>query len=323
MNIEVFKPLFQQLSRYGLEKWSGELEKPVENSLAKSDGNLSGWQQTVSHLPEIVGTKADLRSAAVTLYQANKIDEDVLRNLKECLFELMPWRKGPFLLYSIFIDTEWRSDFKWNRLENHISSLKGRRVLDIGCGNGYHLFRMLGAGAEIAIGADPSFLFLAQFSVIKKYLPDLNAFLLPLGVEELPESQAFDTVFSMGVLYHRRSPFDFLRQLKMQLRPGGELVLETLVVEGDQNCVLVPADRYARMKNVWFIPSPAAMLHWLQRAGFRNGRMVDLTATSVEEQRSTEWMRLESLSECLDKNDPRLTVEGYPAPLRGVFIAER
>ncbi|MEW6711855.1 MAG: DUF1698 domain-containing protein, partial [Candidatus Riflebacteria bacterium] len=75
--------------------------------------------------------------------------------------------------------------------------------------------------------------------------------------------------------------------------------------------------------NVWFIPSPPAMLHWLQRAGFRNPKMVDLTATSVEEQRNTEWMRLESLSECLDKNDPRLTVEGYPAPLRAIFIAER
>ncbi|MFZ5951657.1 MAG: tRNA 5-methoxyuridine(34)/uridine 5-oxyacetic acid(34) synthase CmoB [Candidatus Rifleibacteriota bacterium] len=323
MNIEDFEPLFLQLSRLGLEKWDGELKKLVEVSLAKPDGNLSSWQQAVSRLPEITGAQADLRSAAVTLYRDQKIDEAVLKNLKECLFELMPWRKGPFSLFNIYIDTEWRSDFKWNRLENHITSLKGRRVLDIGCGNGYHLFRMHGAGAEIAIGADPSFLFLAQFSVIKKYLPDLNVFLLPLGVEELPESQAFDTVFSMGVLYHRRSPFDFLRQLKMQLRPGGELVLETLVIEGDQNCVLVPADRYARMKNVWFIPSPAAMLHWLQRAGFKNARMIDLTATSVDEQRSTDWMRLESLSECLDKNNSRLTVEGYPAPLRAVFMAER
>ncbi|PMC22346.1 tRNA 5-methoxyuridine(34)/uridine 5-oxyacetic acid(34) synthase CmoB, partial [Klebsiella aerogenes] len=44
----------------------------------------------------------------------------------------------------------------------------------------------------------------------------------------------------MGVLYHRRSPLDHLWQLKDQLAPGGELVLETLVIEGDENTVLVP-----------------------------------------------------------------------------------
>lgn len=77
-----------------------------------------------------------------------------------------------------------------------------------------------------------------------------------IGVEQLPLIKAFDTVFSMGVLYHRKSPIEFLQQLKSQLRPGGELMLETLVVEGDENTVLMTGDRYAQMRNVWFYPPP-------------------------------------------------------------------
>lgn len=63
----------------------------------------------------------------------------------------------------------------------------------------------------------------------------------------------------MGVLYHRRSPLEHLWQLKDQLVQDGELVLETLVVEGDENTVLVPGDRYAQMRNVYFIPSALAL----------------------------------------------------------------
>jgi len=100
-------------------------------------------------------------------------------------------------------------------------------------------------------------------------------------------------------------------------------VLETLVVDGDAERVLLPAGRYARMRNVWMIPSPAAGERWLQRAGFNRARCVDVTATSTDEQRSSDWMRFESLTEALDPADPRRTVEGLPAPRRGIFIAER
>jgi tRNA (mo5U34)-methyltransferase len=236
---------------------------------------------------------------------------------------MMPWRKGPFNLHGINIDTEWRSDWKWDRLLPHISDLTNRTVLDIGCGSGYHLWRMRGAGAEFVVGIDPSDLFLSQFQAIKHFNPDPKVHLLPLGVEQLPELNAFDTVFSMGVLYHRRSPIDFLSQLKAQLKPGGELILETLVVEGDVNTVLVPTDRYAKMRNVWFIPSTEALVLWMQRVGFKNVRVVDNDHTSLDEQRKTDWMTTESLADFLDPNDPNKTIEGYPAPLRAIIIANK
>lgn len=244
--------------------------------------------------------------------------------IETLLRQLMPWRKGPFSLYGTEIDTEWRSDWKWDRVLPHISPLEGRTILDVGCGSGYHMWRMLGAGASMVVGIDPMQLFLCQFEAVRKLLgDDQRAYLLPVGIEQLPALNAFDTVFSMGVLYHRRSPLDHLWQLKNQLVSGGELVLETLVIEGDENAVLVPGERYAQMRNVYFLPSAAALKKWLEKCGFTDVRIADHALTSTEEQRRTDWMTSDSLAEFLDPENPHLTVEGYPAPLRAVLVARK
>ena len=194
--------------------------------------------------------------------------------------------------------------------------------LDVGCGNGYYLWRMLGAGAGCVVGVDPNWLFLNQFLALKHFLPDLPAWHLPLALEELPAKlEGFDTVFSMGVLYHRRSPMDHLLELKQLIKPGGQLVLETLVIDGDENAVLVPEGRYGRMGNVWFIPSTAALENWLKKMRFNDVRVVDVCQTTTQEQRSTDWMRFQSLSDFLDPNDSNKTIEGYPAPRRTIFTA--
>ncbi|MBT7371650.1 MAG: tRNA 5-methoxyuridine(34)/uridine 5-oxyacetic acid(34) synthase CmoB, partial [Gammaproteobacteria bacterium] len=225
------------------------------------------------------------------------------KNYSETLTALKPWRKGPLRIGETFVDTEWRSDWKWQRLVAHLSPLKDRKVLDIGCGNGYHLFRMLGAGASLAVGVDPTILFNYQFALIQKVCADNNAFLLPLRSEHMPPFACFDTVFSMGVLYHRRSPIDHMTELFSFLKPGGELVLETLIVDSDQQTILIPEDRYAKMANVWFIPSPSVLTTMASRAGFSNPRIVDVTATTTDEQRATEWMDFESLTDFLDPTD--------------------
>lgn len=124
----------------------------------------------------------------------------------------------------------------------------------------------------------------------------------------------------MGVLYHRRSPIDHLLALHGALRPGGQLLLETLVVDNEDK-ILVPAGRYAKMRNVWFLPSPDLLAVWLRRAGFRDVATVDVTATTVEEQRQTSWMQFESLADFLDPADNSLTCEGYPAPKRAIVTA--
>ncbi|WP_338495229.1 tRNA 5-methoxyuridine(34)/uridine 5-oxyacetic acid(34) synthase CmoB [Erwinia aphidicola] len=318
-----FGNFYQLIAKSPLSHWLETLPGQIAAWQRESlHGHFKNWDRSVEHLPDLTPETLDLLhgvsadSAHLTARQRDGI-EKLLRNL-------MPWRKGPFSLYGVNIDTEWRSDWKWERVLPHISSLAGRTVLDVGCGSGYHMWRMLGAGARLVVGIDPMQLFLCQFEAVRKLLGnDQRAHLLPLGIEQLPELKAFDTVFSMGVLYHRRSPLDHLFQLKNQLLSGGELVLETLVVEGDDQQVLVPGERYAQMRNVYFIPSTGALKNWLEKCGFVDVKIADYSVTSTEEQRRTDWMTSESLAEFLDPNDPGKTVEGYPAPLRAVLVATK
>ena len=244
-------------------------------------------------------------------------------DFEEVLSMFLPWRKGPFRVGKTLVDTEWRSDWKWQRISRHIEPLEGKQVLDIGCGNGYHLFRMLGAGADLALGIDPTILFNYQFSLLQKLSQPNRAYLLPLRSEHLPQFGGFDTVFSLGVLYHRRSPIDHLKELLSFAKPGGELVLETLIVEGDQNTLLIPRDRYAKMANVWFIPSTSMLELMLRRAGFIDVKTVDVNVTSLEEQRATSWMQFQSLEDYLDPTDKTKTIEGYPAPARAILVARK
>ncbi len=303
-----------------LANWRPRLEKQIQAKLFDSnDGHLKGWLNALKLLPEFHCQNAEL---ANELKLEGVCDQSLAES---ALISFHPWRKGPMHLGGIDIDTEWRSDWKWDRLKDHTSSLEGRAVLDIGCGNGYYLYRMLGAGAKLAIGIDPFLLFVIQFWATKHFAPkDLPAWVLPLGWEDLPEELPhFDTIFSMGVLYHRRNPDQFLRQLQNYVRPGGELVLETLVIEGKKGEVLVPEGRYAKMRNVWYIPSVATLVDALTQSGWENVRCIDVTPTSTDEQRSTDWMTFESLSDFLDPNDASKTIEGYPAPVRAVVIANK
>ncbi|OLU22426.1 tRNA 5-methoxyuridine(34)/uridine 5-oxyacetic acid(34) synthase CmoB [Pseudomonas sp. PA15(2017)] len=309
-----------ELAGTPLQDWSADLPAQIDAKLAIGHGDLQRWYAAVEALPSLNAEQIDLRQ---DFRLDGPCDESMQAALDSALRGLIPWRKGPFHPFGVHVDTEWRSDWKWQRVAPHLD-LKGRRVLDVGCGNGYYMWRMLGAGARSVVGIDPNWLFLCQFLAMKNYLPDMPAWHLPLGIEELPAKLlGFDTVFSMGVLYHRRSPIDHLLELKDCLRKGGELVLETLVVEGDAQQVLVPEDRYAQMRNVWFLPSVPALELWLRRAGFLDVRCVDVSVTSVEEQRSTEWMRYQSLPEFLDPLDHRRTVEGLPAPRRAVMVARK
>lgn len=316
--------LYQLMQGTPLQAWSELLDIQIKNRLTSENfGKLAEWQKTVDQLPEIKAAAVNLQDDTVTISSLEELAEEDKLQLEIQLKKLMPWRKGPYYIHGVTIDTEWRSDFKWQRLKSFIQPLKGKTILDVGCGNGYHSWRISGEDAELVIGIDPSALFVMQFQAVKHFVGDRDVFVLPLGIEDVPENlQAFDTVFSMGVLYHRKSPIDHLYQLRGCLKSGGELVLETLVIQGDEHQVLVPEDRYAQMRNVWFIPSSQAMLRWLARAGFKNSRLIDESFTSLEEQRATEWMTFHSLENFLDADDHTKTIEGYPAPLRATFIAE-
>ncbi len=329
-----YQPLYDALIEAKAEAWAKILPQQLEQGFDQSKhGDLAQWQALVDSVPVLPTVQRVLDADAVQIGCADDLTEEQCRGdfsrperlkspLQSQLKALHPWRKGPYNLFGIQIDTEWRSDWKWNRLKNHIAPLEHRLVLDVGCGNGYHCWRMLGAGAKMVVGIDPMLLNVMQFQLVRKLYGEAPVYVLPMGIEDMPYGlKAFDTVFSMGVLYHRRSPIDHLMELRDCLQPGGELVLETLVIDGGLGEVLLPEDRYARMRNVWFLPSCDTLVSWLKRCGFKNIRLVDVTVTSVEEQRTTEWMTFHSLKDFLDADNPQLTCEGLPAPKRAIVIA--
>lgn len=323
---DCYAPLCDELSRGGLQDWRNLLERQLHKRFDESPhGDITRWLTALEALPEIDRVHHVLDQSAVALISSQWLSEPAQQRLESGLRGLMPWRKGPFDFFGVHIDTEWRSDWKWDRVLPHLADLRGRQVLDVGCGSGYHLWRMLGEGASRVIGIDPGLLFLFQFLAVKRYIePPPRADLLPLRLEDIPRKlEIFDTTFSMGVLYHRRSPLDHLLELRDTLRPGGELVLETLVVDGPEGYSLMPEDRYGQMRNVWFLPSCDTLLRWLDRTGFRNARVVDVNVTTIAEQRRTDWMPFQSLADFMDPNDPGKTIEGYPGPKRATLIATR
>lgn len=311
-----YTELYEQLKGSDLESWNAVLPDLIAHGLRpERHGLMPQWEEALAQLPTIGSNSVELKTEV-------RAEGSTFPGLEETLRTFLPWRKGPYHIHGIDIDTEWRSDWKWDRVAPHIQPLDGRTILDVGCGNGYHCWRMAGEGAKLVIGVDPSAMFVCQFFAMKNFLRNPRAWVLPLGIEDVPATPgAFDTVFSMGVLYHRKSPIEHIEQLKSFLRPGGELVIETLVADGPEGYSLIPHRRYAKMRNVWFIPSVQTLERWLKRCGLKDIKTVDVNVTSIEEQRSTDWMTFESLPDYLDPADSTKTIEGLPAPKRAVVVA--
>jgi tRNA (mo5U34)-methyltransferase len=322
---------FNQLADSPFSSWLPELSAQVEQALKPTThGDVPRWLEMLYQLPRITPSSIDLNADALRIGSADDISTEQKEQLTELLMQFQPWRKGPFSLFGIHIDTEWRSDWKWQRLADAIAPLTGRTVLDVGSGNGYYGWRMLGAGAEMVVGIDPTLRYLMQYALIDHFLtggpgtPYGTNVVFPLRLEHLTQPvPAFDSVFSMGVIYHQRDHIGHIHQLLSHLKPGGELILEGLVIEGQAGACLHPKGRYAKMHNVHAIPSTATMAGWLKSAGLENIQLVDVSVTTLEEQRKTDWMVFESLVDYLDPDDRSRTIEGYPAPIRATFIANK
>jgi len=326
MNIEHYKHLFNDRDISNHTYWKDTLHKQLTEIFSNpSHGHFNQWLGVINQLAVLSTNHYRLNQANVEIGTAEDLINLNQQQIEKLLKSLLPWRKGPFNFFGINIDSEWQCNQKWQRAQKFLPELKDKTILDVGCGNGYYMLRMLGDGANSVIGVDPTLIFSAQFYAITQCIKNkLRAHLLPMPFEQLPkEMNQFDAVFSMGVLYHRRDPIEHLQRLFLHTKDSGHLILETLVTNQSGINELIPKERYAGMRNVWSIPCPSLLEHWLEKSGFKNIQLHNIKTTSLSEQRATLWTKNFSLENFLDPNDLNMTIEGYPAPTRAILSAQK
>lgn len=275
------------------------------------------YRKPFQHLQEFTARHLEVGNDVVTIGNADEVNLEHQSAIRQALRAFMPWRKGPFSVFGIDIDAEWRSEKKWQRLEAHLPNLEGKVIGDIGCNNGYYMFRMAAHNPLLVLGLEPSVQHYYCFKALNAMAGCDNLHIDLLGVEHLPLFEScFDVLFLMGIIYHRPSPIDTLRGILTSLRPGGTLILETQGIPGEQPFALFPENTYAKVPGTYFVPTESCLVNWLNKAGFVDIDLFCSHPMSHNEQRQTDWMQFESYHDFLSTEDPTITIEGYPAPYR-------
>jgi len=262
---------------------------------------------------------ADFSGDVVRIGREDELAAADRARVRDTLRAFMPWRKGPFSVFGIDVDAEWRSERKWNRILPSLPDLTGKIVADIGCNNGYYMFRMAQYQPRLVLGFEPYPQHYYTFHTLNSFARCRNLAVELLGVEQIALfTGSFDVVFLMGILYHRASPVEVLKDIRAAMKPGGVLIVESQGIEGDPPVALFPAERFAKVPGTYFVPTPSCLRNMVNRAGFRDIEIFCRHPMSNAEQRRTAWMTFESYDDFIDR-ETGLTVEGYPPPVR-IFL---
>lgn len=289
-----------------------ELLKQRHTQLQNS--SYESYQRSLEQAKGYIGGECDLSGTAPTVSGSLSIEQQA--ELKELLEVFIPWKKGPFNIFGEEVDSEWRSDIKWDRFVPHLGSLKGKVIADIGCHNGYFMFRMAEHQPSAVYGFEPVAKNFYNFQVLNSFFKQSMLHYELLGVEHTHFfPNAFDSIFCLGILYHHTDPIGLLRKLKLSLRKGGSLFIDCQGIAGDDPVAYVPQGKYAGARGIWFLPTLSCLTNWIRRAGFQSVEVIYSDQLDVKEQRASSWAPIKSLSEfltpCLSK-----TIEGHPAPHR-------
>lgn len=293
------------------------LQQEYNQRLSSPKKGIERYRSLYESVRHFQAQHVDLSGDVVCLGLADEISPDDHRLVLETMRSFMPWRKGPYNVFGIDIDAEWRSERKWNRVLPVLPDLRDKLVADIGCNNGYYMFRMADHKPRLVVGFEPYLQHYYAFKALNSFAGLENLVIEPFGVEHAAlYRNGFDVVFLMGILYHRISPIEVLRDILAAMRPGGSLIVESQGIPGDDPVALFPESRYAKVPGTYFVPTVVCLRNWLVRTGFVDVEVFCSHPMSGVEQRRTEWMAFESYEDFIDDRDPSLTVEGYPAPIR-------
>ncbi|MDH4199150.1 MAG: tRNA 5-methoxyuridine(34)/uridine 5-oxyacetic acid(34) synthase CmoB [Spirochaetia bacterium] len=280
--------------------------------------------KAVSDQPNIHAVYKNYKDNAIVIGRAEEIAPEMQKTIQAHLETFCPWRKGPFHIYGIEIDAEWRSEIKWNRIAPHMDNLENKSICDLGCNNGYFMFKAAASNPALVLGMDPTRKFKLAFYYLNHFAQEKNLHMELLGFEDLAYfNDVFDVLLCMGIIYHHENPVQILRNCHHSLKKGGQIILETMGISSKEEICLFPKRRYANMPNVWFIPSQTAAENMLRRSGFTDIKCIYNDFLDKGEQRKTNWARVESLGDFTDPDNPKRTIEGYEAPSRIYFTARK
>jgi len=293
------------------------LHETMRQRFAQDKKGFRRFRKLYETLAEIRAESLEFGDDVVRIGTKDEVSEADFNKIHDVMRQFMPWRKGPFSIFGVDIDAEWRSDRKWRRVQAVLPDLDGKVIADIGSNNGYYMFRMAADNPALVLGFEPYVQHYFAFKTLNRLAGQKNLLVEPFGVEDIglfPES--FDVIFLMGIIYHRISPVEMLREIRAALKPGGILIVESQAIPGDEPVALFPESRYAKVPGTYFVPTASCLENWLKRTRFSDVELFYSHPMSSSEQRQTDWMIFESFPDFIDPQNPQLTVEGYPAPLR-------
>ena len=297
--------VLKKLSIYNNQHYSKSLN--LINQISKEDYELDlSSNDLISINSKVIDKKED------------KFQEELIEKVIE---SLMPWRKGPYNILGNFIDSEWNSSLKWKRIKPYLSSIKNQNICDLGCNNGYFMFKMLKENPNLILGLDPTIRYYLQFIFLSKNLDYKNLFFELMGFKELHFFKGiFDLVLCLGILYHHQDPIYILKEIHQSLKKNGKVIIDCQGIKGEKDIALFPKRTYAAKKGFWFLPTLNCLKNWIKRSGFQDYEVIFCEKLDWnKEQRKSQHSPFNSLKEGLLNEEA--TIEGYSVPVRFYLIA--
>ena len=169
------------------------------------------------------------------------------------------------------------------RFEPALPDFAGKRVLEMGCAEGFYSFLAEERGAQHVAAFDVVESVIARAKYAAERRHSKVAFFKDDADIWRHDDTKFDLVLCLGLIYHLRNPLGCLEWICKLLAPGGQAVIETALLDNSEDvpefgkvdyAVPYPMMRFWRGKEYngddsnWWTPNEACMMAMFDSAGF-------------------------------------------------------
>lgn len=205
--------------------------------------------------------------------------------VKDEILKIEDWRHPfevePGVWVKMFRD--WFKQWHLWRVENLMPSIetiarhvlpdgiKGARVLDTGCWDGYYGFEFLKRGAGYLKGVDLREEAIRRANLIKEYYGYKDCEFQVKNIQDMAAGkESFDITLMFGILYHLSAPIDVVKALGDM--SGSMMLLSTYAFQDDEPVILLkrenPDKDSTGFQELITTPSEKAVIEMLDFAGF-------------------------------------------------------